>query len=161
MSTFFSLRKRRRNYTNFKEKYWEIIWYTWEKIKQPTKTIPNPQNQINKKKQRAVWKSCSSHATSSAFPPLPALMHITNTKGCISPFQYCEIPYTPGWGGSSCIMIPPCSRSTGESCTLRGIISVKETGGMICCIHLHKKCSPCALCWPLTLARYRLKPLLP
>lgn len=69
--------------------------------------------------------------------------------------------YVPGQGGGSRAKLPPPSRSTRKSCTLRGIISARETGCTICSIHLHKKCSPCALCRPLSLVCYRWKFLLP
>lgn len=72
-----------------------MIWYTWEK-----------------KKCKAVWKNRSIQAESWASLHLPTSLHITYTKRCIIPFQYCETPYIPGQGGGSWAKMHPPSRST-------------------------------------------------
>lgn len=108
----------------------------------------------NSQKKKALWvvarQKMSPNNFSKVLLPL-CKVHILSQRAT----------YTRGQGGGIWAKLPPSSRSTRKSCTLRGIISVREMGCTICSIHLHKKCSPCALCWPLSLVCYRWKLLLP
>lgn len=65
-----------------------MIGYTWKKKK-------------TQKNTELLHKTVQSQAESWAFLPVVALAHITYTKDCIIPFQYCVVPHIPEQQGGS------------------------------------------------------------